>query len=130
MKLQVRNLTNPPHDCSRPILTALVVYIAEQFDQDILKFGKDTPSSGQEYVSALPGIEFRFLKVFRPPLGYLTYDQLRTMMLGLQLYMIIGRRPQAIGFKVLYGDDNVTLGHGAITTRWRPHLPLSGTANS
>jgi len=129
MKLVIQNLTNPPHDCPTRAVTKLVIFAAIEFDADIYKFGKDTPSSGQEYVSTMPGVELRFLKVFRAPLGYLTYDQLRTMILGLQLYMVIGKRPQAIGFKVLYGDDDVTLGHGAITARAAPDVLLSGATN-
>lgn len=122
MKLKIHNLTNPSSDCARRPLLALVLTAAADFDSDAAKFGKNTPSAGLEYVLTMPGLELRFLKVFKPPLGYMTYDELRTVVLGLQLYMIIGKRPQAIGFKVLFGDDDVVLGHGAITARRYPDV--------
>ena len=36
------------------------------------------------------------------------------MVAGLQLYMVIGKRPDAVRFRVLYGDKKMLLGHGAI----------------
>jgi len=122
MKLEIHNLTNPSYDCARRSLLALVLNAAAEFNGDVARFGKDTPSAGLEYVLMMPGLELRLLKVFIPPFGYMTYDQLRTVVLGLQLYMIIGKRPQAIGFKVLFGDDDVVLGYGAITARRYPDV--------
>jgi len=119
MKLEFQDHTDPPHQLPGQALNVLLLSAAVDLDQQVERFGKTTPSSGQEYAfSIMEGVGIWLLKVYRPPLGYLTYNQMRTMIVGLQFYMVLGRRPQAVRFKVLYGANNVTLGHGVVAEIW------------
>jgi len=113
-----------PHE-----LNALLLVAAVELDKDIEIHGEYAPSAGEEFAFSLDeGVEIWLLKVFRPQQGYLTYYQLRTMITGLQIYMVIGRRPRALRFRVLNGPNNVVLGQGAVGGLWPPDPPSNTTA--
>lgn len=114
---------------SPPQVNILLLVAASQIDIEVNMFGQNTASAGAEFTFSLDrGVEIWFLKVFRPPRGYLTYGQLRTMITGLQIYLVIGRRSEAVRFDVLYGADNVVLGHGAVGSLWPPDPPTDTIA--
>lgn len=110
----IQNRTNPAYRCSPRSLANLLLTAGSELDREMAKDGNDMPSVGQEYVAEMPGVELRFLKIFKPPLGYLTYDQLRSVILGLQLFMLIGQQSWEIHFTVMYGKGRVGLGHGVV----------------
>lgn len=100
---------------SPPKVNALLLVAAVALDHDVAIHGENTPSAGEEFKYSLDqGVELWLVKVFRPPRGYMTYGQIRTMITGLQLYIVIGNRPQAVTFRVLSGADSKILGHGAV----------------
>lgn len=100
---------------SPPEVNALLLIAAVAVDDDVNLHGEHTSSAGQEFKYSLnKGVELWLVKVFRPPLGYMTYGQIRTMITGLQMYIVLGRRPQAVTFRVFSGADSKTLGHGAV----------------
>ncbi len=106
---------NTGHRISPLKLNALLLVAAVALDEAMDNFGKHTPSDGGEYKCSLgQGVEVWLVKVFRSPQGYLTYGNLRTMIAGLQIYMVIGKHPQAVRFRVLYGPRNAVLGHGEV----------------
>lgn len=106
---------NPGPRISPPEVNALLLIAAIALDREIKNHGKSTASAREEFTYSLDqGVEVWILKVFRPPRGYMTYGQLRTVILGLQLYIVLGNRPQAVTFRVLDGADSQLLGHGAV----------------
>lgn len=112
MTLEFQNLGR---SISPPEVNALLLIAAVAVDHDVDLHGENTPSAGEEFKYSLDqGVELWLVKVFRPPLGYLTYGQIRTMITGLQLYIVLGKRPQAVTFRVLSGADSRILGHGAV----------------
>ena len=100
-------------------LNALLLMAAVELDEEIDRYGGGTPSIGSEYTYSFgDGIGVWLLKVHRSPQGYLSYDDLRTMIAGLQLYLVLGNRPRSVHFSVLYGPNKVVLGHGAVGNLW------------
>lgn len=114
LSMIIRNRTNPAHQCSLRSLANMLLAAGSEVDREMTNNGADLPSAGQEYVAEMPGVELRLLKIFRPPLGFLTYDQLRSVILGLQLFMLIGEQSWEIHFTVMYGKDRVGLGRGVV----------------
>ncbi|KAL6719839.1 hypothetical protein ACLMJK_001760 [Lecanora helva] len=109
-------------------LNSMLISAAAELDKAEEVFGFNTPSSGQEYVFGLDeGVHIWLLKEYRPPLGYLTYGQLREMIAGLQMYMVLGRRPWSVRFRLTYGDRKVVLGHGALGNLGPPDLSSNVT---
>lgn len=112
---------------SPPELNALLLVAAVGLDENVNKYGNHAPSAGSEYVFSLDkGVDLWVLKVFRPQ-GYISYGNLRLMITGLQMYMVLGKRPWAIKFRVLYGPNNFDLGHGAVGNLWPPDPPSNTT---
>lgn len=110
-------------------LNALLLVAAVELDRDVDKYGDYTPSAKPEFVYSLDeGVEIWLLKVFRPPQGYLSYGQLRTMITGLQIYLVLGKRPRSVRFRVLHGPNNDVLGQGAVGSLWLPDPPSKTTA--
>ena len=100
---------------SSPKLKALLLEAAAELDKDEKNFGGHTASSGAEYRFGLDqGVNLWLLKVYRSPQGYLTYGQLRTMITGLQLYMILGKHPETVRFRLLVRPRSTVLGYGAV----------------
>lgn len=100
---------------SPPRVNALLLIAAVAVDHDVDIHGENTPSAGEEFKYSLDqGVELWLVKIFRPPLGYMTYGRIRTVITGLQLYIVLGRRPQAVTFRVLSGADSKVLGYGAV----------------
>lgn len=98
---------------------------AVQLDDAVKNFGENTPSGGAEYSFDLDrNVQIWLLKVLRSPQGYLTYGQLREMITGLQIYLVLGKRLESIRFHLLYGSRKVVLGHGAVGN-FRPSTNLS-----
>lgn len=121
---------------SPPRVNALLLIAAVAVDHDVDIHGENTPSAGEEFKYSLDqGVELWLVKIFRPPLGYMTYGRIRTVITGLQLYIVLGRRPQAVTFRVLSGADSKVLGYGAVGDLWPPDPPSNtiskrGLANS
>lgn len=100
---------------SPPVVNALLLVAAIAADVDVENHGEYTPSAGAEFTYSLDqGVELWLLKTYNTPRGYLTYGNIRTMIAGLQLYIVLGRRPQAVTFRVLSGPNSKVLGHGAV----------------
>lgn len=112
---------------SPPQLNSLLLLAAVDLDEDVIIYGQHMPSAGPEYTYSLDqGVDIWLLKVSGPQ-GYLSYGQMRTMITGLQIYMVIGDRLQAIRFRVLYGPNDAVLGHGAVGDLRPPSPPRSNT---
>lgn len=131
MKLDLQNLTNPPTNLSPPALYALLLLATVDLTQTADDFGDHTPSSGAEFrFSLMNGLDIWLIKQFWSPRGFLTNGQMMMMIAGLLAYMVDDKHPQAVQFNLLWGENNVFLGHGKVGNLWNADVSPDTTASS